>query len=119
VALAQDDPLLAQAHFAESLAVARESGDQQRIAEALVGMAGCAAAQGQPLRALRLAGAGAALRARDGHPLSADEQEALTSRLAPAREALPDDAQAAAWAEGQALSLEEAIAYALEGLGDG
>ena len=82
-------------------------------------MAGLAARQGQPARALRLAGAAAALRDRiDEQPWPAN-QATLTRRLAAAREALSAQGQAAAWADGQALTVEQAIAEALGNAQDG
>jgi len=42
-----------------------------------------------------------------------DDDEALTAARA-ARAALGEEAFAAAWAEGRAMTLEQAIAYALE-----
>ena len=39
-------------------------------------------------------------------------------RVGPARRALDEEAVAQAWAEGKALSLDEAVAYALTGTAD-
>jgi hypothetical protein len=73
--------------------------------------------QGDHERAARLAGAFAAEGERRGTvhapPLSALWSESLT----PARAALGEDAWAATFAAGQALTLEEAIAEALETTG--
>jgi hypothetical protein len=77
-----------------------------------------AEAQGQPERAVRLWGAAAAQhQAIVGRPLREDEgppfdppaqaAESLRARLGAA-------VFDAAWAEGQAMSLEQALAYALE-----
>jgi len=78
--------------------------------------AALAAVQSAPRRALRLAGAAAALRAPLTRPLAASEQAALERRLAPARRALSAEEQATAWAEGQAMTRAQAIADALTGL---
>jgi hypothetical protein len=115
VALEQGDHPRARRYFVESLTAAqRQVGEQQMIAAALEGLAAVAAAQGQPLRAVRLAGAAAALRERASQPAWLIEQAILIRWLAPAQQALGQEAQARAWAEGRALALEQAIAYALE-----
>jgi DNA-binding CsgD family transcriptional regulator len=78
----------------------------------LVRFAFLASAEGQPARALRLAGAAAALRQQAETPLSKVSQRHLDEQLAPAREALGPLADAA-MTEGSALSLNAAIAEAL------
>jgi predicted ATPase/class 3 adenylate cyclase len=120
VALAQGDAARAAALFEESLRLFGEGG-QERGPPAVLGRAGClvglavlAAARGQPGRALRLGGAAAALAQTTGRPLDPADQAALDGGLAPARRALPAEAQAAARTEGQAMSLEQAVADTLE-----
>jgi hypothetical protein len=54
------------------------------------------------------------LRDSVGAPLSPKEQEDLDDRLETARELLSPDEQQAAWNAGLAMSLEEAINYALD-----
>jgi hypothetical protein len=76
-------------------------------------MGGLAALEGLPQRALRLVGAASNLRVEIGAPLSPVEQVKLEKLLEPARQALNDLAQAAAFGEGRAMSLEQAIDYAL------
>jgi hypothetical protein len=63
-----------------------------------------------------LAGAAAALRAHLNRPAAASEQATLERRLAPARQALSAEKETAAWVQGQAMTPEQAIAYALDGL---
>ena len=63
-------------------------------------------------RALRLAGAAAALRQSGGRPLAGKERALLERRLAPARAELDPLVAAAAWKEGQSMVLEDAIADA-------
>jgi len=48
--------------------------------------------------------------------LATPDRATLERSLAPARRALSADEQATAWAEGQAMTREEAIAYALSGV---
>jgi predicted ATPase len=112
--LEQGDHGLAGTRFAESLAAARDTGELGQIAETLEAQVNLAAAQDQPGRVLRLAGAAARRRDEAGQPLSAAEHSALAQRLARARQALSAEETAAAWAEGQSMTLEQAIAYALE-----
>ena len=77
-----------------------------------------AAVQAQPGRALRLAGAAAALREALGKSHPHNLRDWLERKLAPARAALGTEA-AAAWAEGQAMGLERAVAYALDAAAPG
>jgi predicted ATPase/DNA-binding XRE family transcriptional regulator len=114
VARRQGEAARAEALQREALALFRELGDPLRSAEGLELLAGTAGATGQWERAARLLGAAAALRAPlDAPPLAQDRAD-VEQAVAPARAALGEDAWAAAFAFGQALSLEEAIAYALE-----
>jgi len=96
----------------ESLEVRRTIRDRPGLAECFEGLAVCAAAEGQPHRAARLLGAAEALREAIGRPVEQADR-AAHDRVVPAvRAALGEDVFVAAWAEGQALPLEEAIAYA-------
>jgi adenylate cyclase len=97
----------------ESLLINIELGDKIAIAYCLEDFAGLAAGEGQPERALILAGAAAALREEIGGPLPAGEQAALDQTLAPARQAMTQAEQEKAWQTGQAMSLEAALSYAL------
>ena len=65
-------------------------------------------------RAARLCGAAAALRVAIGAPLHPTERADYERTVAALRVALGDAAYEAAWAQGQALTLEQAIALALE-----
>jgi tetratricopeptide (TPR) repeat protein len=111
---------IATTHVVQSLAIARDTGwvgapeRPPELAGLLEVAAALLAVHRAPDRALRLAGAAAALRARLNRSLTADEQAALERRLTPTRQALSAEEQAAAWAEGQAMTPEQAITYALE-----
>jgi len=76
---------------------------------------GCLAAlKGEGRRALSLAAAASSLREEIGSPLTPDEKCNLDSALQPARQALSEKEQEASTAEGRAMSLLEAVEYALE-----
>jgi adenylate cyclase len=97
----------------ESLRINQELGDRAAIAYCLEDFASLAAGTGHPVRALRLAGAAAALREDIGGPLPDGEQAALDRTLEPARASLDEAGRVAAWESGQALSLDVAITEAL------
>jgi predicted ATPase len=115
--LASEEGAYARAHalFAESLRISRQLGRKWDLAGVLEEMARSAARQGEWARALRLAGAATALRERIGAPLAPVEKVKLDADLDPARRGLAGAAATTAWMQGWATSLDEAIAYGLEG----
>ena len=113
IALEQRDLDTARRLEEESLAIARQLGDRERVAYALAALAGVAARQGGARRALRLAGAAMALRESIGGTASAAGRGRFERWLEPARRASSPEALAVAQAEGRAMSLDEAIAYAV------
>jgi tetratricopeptide (TPR) repeat protein len=113
VMLHQDDDMRAMIYFAESLALRREMGDKVGIAECLAGLAGMVGAQGQPVHATRLLGAAQALRDIIGAHKLPSEHLGDEHAMATVRVQLDEASFAAAWAEGQAMTLEQAIVEAL------
>lgn len=114
VAILMGDYASASPLVAESLRLYRTLGYPYDMALSLGRAAGIAAGTGQPQRALRLAGASAAHCASIGvsqPPLFHERSERM---IASAREALSEAVQAACWAEGRAMSLEQAVEDALE-----
>jgi len=109
----QDDDVHAMIYFAESLALRRELGDKVGIAECLAGLAGVVGAQGQPVRAAQLLGAAQALLDILGARLSPVDHGAYQHNVAAARAHLDEATFAAAWAAGEALTLEQAVDRAL------
>jgi hypothetical protein len=92
-----------------------ELGDKLGIAISLEGLAGVVAALGSSLPAARIWGAAERLRAEVGSPLSPRDRPDYDRRVATARKALGDDAAFdRARQEGGALTLEQAIAIALD-----
>jgi non-specific serine/threonine protein kinase len=112
------DPGRAREHYREGLTLFRdvlergpiynEQEDRRRITTALQALGELEASAGQGMRAARLSGAAAALR----QTLAASGTAPSDDVPGPAPEAT------AAWEQGRAMSLDQAIAYALEDDGD-
>jgi non-specific serine/threonine protein kinase len=117
IELIRGDHEPAAALLEESLHVLRGSEDKFCLAYGIFGLAAVAAARAQPLRAARLWGAAEALREEIGVvSLSQWELHAYDyeGRMSAARNMLGDeDAWEAAFAQGRAMSAEEAAKYAL------
>ena len=115
LALDQGDSASAQALYREGLVIGRELGERLRIAFSLEGLAAVVAALGSAPRAARIWGAAERLRSEAGSPLPPKDRPYYDRRVAAARTGLGDDAAFdRAWKEGCALTLEQAIALALE-----
>lgn len=115
MALEQGDWTTAHSFIVESLTITRDMGDESspQLPEALEVRAALSAVQCAPLDAMRLAGAAAALRVQYNAPLTASEQATLERRLSTARQPLTAEQQAEAWAAGQRMTPEQAIADAV------
>jgi tetratricopeptide (TPR) repeat protein len=114
VEMRQGDWNRAIARLGESLEVRREIGDKSGSAWCLERLAEVALAQGQAEKAVRLFAAGAALRASIRSVIDPVDQPEVESKLSSLRAELGEERFAATWDEGQALALEQAVAYALE-----
>ena len=99
--------------YQESITIFLQLDHKRGIARLLECFASSAAAQSKPERALRLAGAAAALRQNIGAPLTAAEQNKLENGLEPARQSISIAAGSAEWLEGWALPIEKALEEAL------
>jgi hypothetical protein len=85
------------------------------MTDAIEGLAEVDTAAGNGLRAATLWGAAERLREEIGAPRSAGGRARSQEQVTVARAGLRDDvAFTAAWAEGRAMTLEQAIALALE-----
>lgn len=112
-ALIRGDTMEAGRRYRESLQAALPLGDVLETSFEVQGVAMAAAGNGDPKRALRLAGAVEGLWESLGTSISATFWDALLERyLGPARTELGDGA-AAIWAEGRALAFDDAVALAL------
>jgi predicted ATPase len=99
----------ALARYAESLALFQELGQKRGVARLLDCLACSAAMQSKPERALRLAGAAAAMRRVLSAPLSLAEQHRLEKTLEVARQAVTPAVAAAAWMDGWTKPPDRAI----------
>ena len=105
----------AQALYIGASRLAGRSPTYKGIVACLESAAGLAAVRQQPDRAARLCGAAESLRARVGHLRDPFDQADLQATLAAARAALGPEAFAAAWDEGRAMSLDQAVEDASSG----
>jgi tetratricopeptide (TPR) repeat protein len=108
------DYVQAASFYRESLLLRRERGDVFAVAQSLEDFAVLAGRQGQSERAVRLLGAQEAVCEAIGRtPPVADAAE-YERTIDAARAALSAEAFAAAWEQGRVMTLEQAVAYALE-----
>jgi DNA-binding CsgD family transcriptional regulator/tetratricopeptide (TPR) repeat protein len=112
---AEDDHERAAKLYLEGLELAVEAGDKANAAYCLEGLASLIAERGEPQRAARLFGASEELLEAIGAPLYAHAPDrTLYERAVDAlRSRLGEEACGALWAEGRAMTLEQAIEYAL------
>ncbi len=104
----------AHSAYRDALELFSALGHRRGMARALEGAALLAAAQGKPQRALKLAAAATHLRQMISAPLPQAEQTKLDAHLASAWNALCEAEGKHAWAEGSAMSIENAIQYSLQ-----
>jgi DNA-binding CsgD family transcriptional regulator len=95
----------------QALTVVVEVGARSLGATTFEHLAGVATRHDSFVEAVRLFGAAASIRK------SLERRPGDDTALAPARATLGDEAFAAAWQEGEAMSLEDAVAYAARGRG--
>jgi len=110
VLAAEGDCAAAQALYEESLALSRELGEKWIIAACLVGLGEVVAAQQKLAWAAQLWGAAEALRDALGIAIPPVERADYERSLSAARVHLGERAFAAAWAQGRAMTPEQAFA---------
>ena len=113
VAFVQGDYERALAIQHEALTLGRRLTNKPWLARAIEHFALIAAATNEPNRAARLFGAAASLRAEFGAALPPNDREFNARYIAEATAQLGDNAFSAAWGDGELMSPDEAIAYAL------
>ena len=113
-ALGMGDPILAAAHFRESLEMCRAQGMQWDAAFAIAGLAEVAMGTGDMHRATRLFAASDALLAALGERRSAIDQAEHEQKLQAVSDALGEAAFKQPSAGGRLITRDEAIAIALQ-----
>jgi predicted ATPase/DNA-binding SARP family transcriptional activator/Tfp pilus assembly protein PilF len=113
VTFQQGDTASARSLVGESLVLRWEFGDKWGIANSLESLASLAHKAEAGERAARLWGAASALREAIGSPVSANRHEELEREAAAARQTTGEAAFTVAWQEGQTMTLEQAVGYAL------
>ena len=103
----------AKAQFEENLTLSKELGDKATLSMSLEGLACVAGAEGEALRAGRLFGAAEALMEAIGYRLVPREIAMLEPYRASVRPRLGEKAWGEALAQGRAMGLDQATAYAL------
>jgi non-specific serine/threonine protein kinase len=112
VARLEGDHTQAIALHRRSLPLYRAVDDRGNLAGSLEALAGALGVTGRPVRAARLFGAADALRREHGTPMLPGEAPAVEADIAHVRSLLGQEAFAAAWTEGQHLSIDGAITEA-------
>jgi tetratricopeptide (TPR) repeat protein len=114
ILLRRGDPRQGASHMRESLEIHRAIASQVGIAWNLWGFGLVAVLVNMPFRAATLYAAAETPLRNSGRELAAADIEDYARDVALVRNQLGDETFAAAWAEGQAMLPEQAIAYALE-----
>ena len=115
VAAEQGDYVAARSLGKESLTIRRAMDDRRGIAWSLEGLAYVAFTFIGPAKAARMWGTAARMREEVGCPLPSRDRARSDRRIAAARAAMGDDAAFdAAWQDGRAMPLDQAVEFALD-----
>ena len=114
IALLQDDLGRAADLYRESLSLSWDSGLNPLVQSALEGSACVAGAKGETERAVRLWGAAQTLHETKGIPRDTDFLAEADARISAVRSGMGEEAWEEAWRKGRAMTLDEAVSYALE-----
>jgi len=118
VALAQGEPEQAERDLHDALVCGADIGARTGVADILECLADLSCDGGSAREATRLFGAAHAIRQRIGEVRFKIYDADYEATVEAVRNALGDEDFQSAWAEGAALSTEEAIAYAQRGRGE-
>jgi hypothetical protein len=100
--------------YRESLSLSWDTGLNQLVQSALEGFACVAGAKGDAERAARLWGAAQALLEAKDIPRDDDFLVEADTRISVVRSGMTDEEWEEAWGKGRAMTLDEAVSYALE-----
>jgi predicted ATPase/class 3 adenylate cyclase/Tfp pilus assembly protein PilF len=114
MALLQNDLGRAADLYEESLSLAWDIGRDRLVQAVLEGLACLAGARGEAQRAAQLWAAAQSLHEAKGMPRDTDFLGEADVRISAVRSGLGEEAWKAAWGKGRAMTLDEAVSYALE-----
>jgi predicted ATPase/class 3 adenylate cyclase len=114
IALLQGDLGRAADHYGESLSLSWDTGLTPLVQSVLEGFACLAGVKGEAQRAARLWGAAQGLHETKGIPRDADFLAEADARISVVRSGMGEEAWEEAWRKGRAMTLDEAVSYALE-----
>ncbi len=114
MALLQDELGRAAGLFRESLSLSWDTGLNLFVQSALEGFACVAGAEGEVERAARLWGAAQALHETKNIPRDPDFLDEADARISAVRTGMGFEVWEEAWRKGRAMTLDEAVSYALE-----
>jgi hypothetical protein len=114
IALLQDDLGRAADLYGETLSLSWDAGLNPVVQRALEGLACVAGANGEAERAARLWGAAQALHETKGIPRDIDFLAEADARISAVRLGMGEEVWQEAWRKGRAMTLDEAVTYALE-----
>ncbi|MGB7062844.1 MAG: protein kinase [Candidatus Zixiibacteriota bacterium] len=104
----------ARRYYTQSLAIRQKLGDRRNVADSLEALGILVAGCKDSAQAARLLGAANSLREQINAPPPPAKQEKLDRVLSSTRSAFGESAFAKEWDEGRAMSMEQAIDYALK-----
>jgi predicted ATPase/class 3 adenylate cyclase len=110
----EEDYSYARSLYKQGLALFQELGDKHSIAVSLAGLGGIETEMDQVHKGATLLGACQVLLEAIGAVMQAEDRIPYERGIASARSQLGEEAFEKAWAEGRAMTMEQAIAYALE-----
>lgn len=105
------DQKAARAYLLQSIAILQEVGDKSSLAASLEAFAGFAALTEQSYSAAQMLGAADAVRHEISNPVRPSERPHYEQTIAAVREALGMERFQQAWAQGRALTLEQALQF--------
>jgi predicted ATPase/class 3 adenylate cyclase len=108
-----DDLARAKSIYRETIIGWQDIGNRGAIAHELESFASIAITEEEPQRALKLFGAAESLRERSNSPMTDFEQVEYDQMVAHARSLLTEPVSNSLWAEGRAMTMEQAIKLAL------
>jgi predicted ATPase/DNA-binding XRE family transcriptional regulator/Tfp pilus assembly protein PilF len=114
VAQSQEDYIAARSFYSEAIVLSQEISNSLTVALNLAAFATLAAAQNKPELTVRLVGAAEAQIPSIRFEMFTKERAEYDQAVAAARAALGEETFIVAWEDGQKMTLDEAVSYALK-----